>query len=166
MPHPSLAVGFNDDDPPTPTETTTECPDGTIYDDEAEACVAIEDSNLSDEALYGAARELAYAERYDDALAVLAIMSDQASSPVQTYLGFVHRKLGNIALARTHYDAALVADPDNLLARSYLGMFHLELGETASAQGQLDEIRARGGTGGWPERALSRAIVTGFSTDY
>ena len=44
----ALAVG-PDEDPPTPTETTTECAEGTVWDTDAQGCVAIEDSAQADD---------------------------------------------------------------------------------------------------------------------
>ena len=163
---PALAVGSGDDEPPQPTETTTECPDGTIYDEDAGSCVVIQDSHLDDDALYQATRELAYAGRLEDALLVLAQMSDPGASRVQTYLGFVHRQLGHDARALRHYTAALEADPDNVLARSYLGMAYVAWGEPDLARAELQQIRALGAAGSWPDRALARAIRTGFAPNY
>ena len=166
VPLSALAVGFNDDEPPQPTETTTECPDGSVYDEDAAACVVIQDSRLDDDALYRAARELAYVGRLQDALAVLALMSEPNESRVQTYLGFVHRQLGDDARALHHYMTALRADPDNVLARSYLGMAHIAWGEPELARAQLQQIRARGAAGSWADRALARTIRTGFAPNY
>lgn len=165
-PHAAGAIGSDDDEPPQPTQTTIECPEGSIYDEEAEACVVIQESLLDDDALYRAARELAYFGRLDDALAVLGQISRPEESRVQTYFAFVNRQLGNDDLARTHYAAALNADPDNLLARAYLGMFHITKGEMAEARQQLQEIQARGGAGSWPHDALSEALSSGTLSDY
>lgn len=160
------AVGFNDDDPPTPTPTTTQCPDGAVYDPETEECVVIEESRLDDDALYDAVRELAYAGRLGDALRAVRRMSDQTDTRVQTYLGFIARRQGDGARALIHYAAALEADPDNVLARSYLGQAHVAAGRMDMARQQLLEIRARGAEGSWPDRALAGAIETGLLTDY
>ncbi|MBF9036623.1 tetratricopeptide repeat protein [Rhodobacterales bacterium HKCCE2091] len=166
LPAAALAVGSDRDDPPEPTPTTTECPEGQVFDTTAGACVAIEDSRLDDDALYRAARELAYAGRHGDALAVLARMSDQGESRVETYRGFIARSTGDTAAARVHYAHALAADPGNALARSYLGMAHVLDGRIDLARVQLAEIRARGGANTWPDRALARAIRTGTVTNY
>jgi len=166
-PSASLAVGFNDDDtPPQPTATTTECPEGTVYDETAEGCVVIEESNLTDDVLYDATRELAYAGRLTDALATLSMMTDLSDSRVQTYFGFIYRQLGEHNRAMAHYAAALQADPDNMLARSYLGMAHVAGGRLDLARAELQQIRARGAAGSWPDRALARAIRTGIMVNY
>jgi tetratricopeptide (TPR) repeat protein len=164
---PALAVG-PDDDPPTPTETTTTCPEGTVWDGDTQGCVAIEESSsLSDpDALIATVRELAYAGRHADALALLARAPDPSDTMVLTYLGYSTRSLGDMDSGLAYYDRALAADPDNLLARAYLGMARLLLGETERAAVQLAEIRARGGAGRWPERALAAAIAQGSTTGY
>ncbi|CAN0605818.1 unnamed protein product, partial [Ectocarpus sp. 12 AP-2014] len=65
----ALAVGGDDETPPTPTETMTECADGQIFDDTTQACVdATDDNAFNDDARYDAVRELAYAGAYERAL--------------------------------------------------------------------------------------------------
>lgn len=162
----AFAAGGDDDTPPAPTPTTTQCPAGQIFDEDAATCIVIQDSRLDDDTLYQTARELAYHGRLQDALAVLARMSDQNDSRVHTYLGFVHRHLGNTDLSMAHYHAALAADADNLLARSYLGLAHLAADQRMLARAQLQQIRARGGAGSWPEQALNAALNTGIVADY
>ncbi len=158
---PLWAVGSNDDTPPTPTKTTTECDDGQVYDADSESCVDAESQLLNDDERYGAVRELAYAGQIGHAQTVLSAMSDQNADRVLTYWGFTHRKLGNPDLGLAYYRKAIAANPDNLLARSYMGQHLAETGATLAARQQLDEIRARGGEGAWPEQALLTAIETG-----
>lgn len=162
----ALAVGDEDDTPPRPTETTTQCPEGAVWDGGRNACVIIRDSRLSPETLMQNARELAYAGRHDDAIALLALADSQEDSMVQTYLGFSHRSAGRMAEGLAHYERALNLDPDNLLARSYLGMAYVQMGATRDARVQLEEIEARGGTGRWPHEALAAAIRTGTTAGY
>lgn len=162
---PAAAVGFNDD-PPEPTETTTVCEEGQVWDAEAEACVAIEDSRLDEGALIEAARELAYAGRFADTIMLLERSSRPDDTMVLTYFGFAHRRAGNVPLGLDYYDRALAVEPGNFLTRSYLGMAHVEAGQIALAEIQLAEIRARGGSGTWAEAALERAIRTGTTQDY
>jgi tetratricopeptide (TPR) repeat protein len=85
---------------------------------------------------------------------------------VLTYKGFVHRNLGDKALAEEYYRAALERNPDNLLARSYMGQGYVTEGRVDEAYAQLLEIRERGGEGSWPEVALRDAIMTGTTTRY
>ncbi|MAM61089.1 hypothetical protein [Maritimibacter sp. UBA3975] len=162
----AFAVGSDDNATPTTTETTTECSDGMVWDADAQQCVAPKESSLTDDALYQAARELAYAGRYGETLNVLAAMSDQGDDRVLTYRGFVHRNLGDLALGERYYRDAIAANPDNLLARSYMGQGYVEEGRIDEAYAQLMEIRARGGTGGWPAEALETTIRSGVTTNY
>ena len=97
---------------------------------------------------------------------VLAAMSDQADDRVLTYLGFTHRKMGNVDLGMRFYNKALAKNPDNLLARSYLGQGLIEAGDTDAAVEQLREIIARGGKGSWSETSLRTALNTGVTYSY
>ena len=158
-----LGVGPEDDGVPASSPTTTVCPEGTVWDIEEALCLPIAESGLvtDPEALIATARELAHAGRHGDALALLARAPDPEDTMVLTYIGYSTRSLGYMSRGLAFYDRALAVDPDNLLARSYLGMAYLILGSTDRAQGQLAEIRARGGVGSWPERALAEAIAQG-----
>lgn len=166
FPFAAFAAGTSDDSPPQPTETSTSCNNGQVWDKKTEACVDAKESRLDDDTRYEAAREFAYAGRYDDALNVLAAMSDQSESRVLTYYGFAHRKAGRTELGMQYYLQALNADPDNLLARSYMGQGLVEAGDVKAARVQLAEIVARGGASGWPETSLRRAIKTGRTYNY
>lgn len=162
LPTQSLAVGFSEEtEPPKPSETTTECATGTIWDDKTESCVAPEDTKQDQAELYRDARELAWAGRLDDAIRVLNAMRE--SDQVLTYKGFVARKSGNWLRAESFYQAALARNPDNLLARSYYGRGLLSIGDRTGAEMQLREIRARGGRVSWPELALRLSLEGGRS---
>lgn len=160
------AVGSEDDTPPTPTKTTTECTDGMVWDAATETCVAPQESSLGDDTLYDAAREFAYAGQYHNALGALAAMSDPTEDRVLTYLGFAHRQNGDTDTGMTYYKEAIAANPDNLMARSYMGQAYVKLGALDKAQAELVEIRARGGQRSWPELALKRAIASGRGYGY
>lgn len=159
----ALAIGPDDDAPPAPTPSTTICPEGQVWNIDEAMCEPIAETGLVTDpaALTAVVRELAYAGRLDDVLALLARAPDQTDSMVQTYLGYAHRRMGKIDLGLAHYARALQAYPDNLLARAYLGMAHLGQGNADLAMAQLAEIRARGGVGHWPERALAAAMAKG-----
>lgn len=152
------AVGSDDATPPKPTETTTVCEEGQVWNPETEVCDPIKDSRLGDDALYDAARELAYFARPDDAIAVLAMMDDQAAPRVLNYMGFAHRKAGRMAEAFRFYSAAIAADPDYALARSYMGMGYVSIGRRDLAQVQLAEIAARAGRESYAYMALAQAL--------
>ena len=153
----------------TATETVTET--ATAVETNAEpkktgACVDPESGALDDGTLYKAARELAYAGQYPETLKVLAQMSDPQDDRVLTYLGFVHRKMGDAELGNAYYRQAIAKNPDNLLARSYMGQGYVESGALKLARAQLIEIRLRGGRDTWPETSLRSAIEGGPSSSY
>ena len=166
LPATAFAVGSGDSSPPTPSETTTECAEGLVFDIATQSCLSPEESTNDDSAMYLILRELAYAGRYADAARVLEGFSDQSAPEVLTYYGFVARKTGDLPGALSYYAAALEADPDNLLARSYLGQAYVEMGEVQLASAELSQIRQRGGRNSWPELALRLAIESGQGFSY
>jgi tetratricopeptide (TPR) repeat protein len=165
-PYLALAAGSDDSEPPTPTETTTECEEGTVWDEKTKACIKAEESSLNDDQRYGAVRELAYAGRHDEALAILATMTEGETSRVMTYRGFLLRQTGRIEEGIAAYERAIALNPQNILARSYYGQLLVQMDEQQLAQAQLDEIRASGGQGTWAETALAAAITTGVTYTY
>lgn len=62
-----------------------------------------------------------------------------------TYIGFAHRKLGDMDAALAHYGRALGADPNFTVARAYLGEAYLTLGRRDRAGAELSEIETRCG---------------------
>lgn len=160
---PAAAVGLNDDEPPTPSETTTECGEGLIWDDATKTCVTPEETSNDQASLYRNLRELAWAGRLDDARRVFKLLP--VSDETLTYQGFIARKSGDWFAAEAAYRTALLRNPDNLLARSYYGQGLANLGHVEAARKQLSEIRARGGRQSWPEIAL-RLHIDGIQTGY
>lgn len=166
LPAVAWAVGSDDSDPPKPTATTTTCENGQVWDDKTKACVNPQSGQLDNDTRFQAVRELAWAGRPDEALMVLATMTEGDTDRVLTYRGFALRKSGDLEGGMAAYQAALQQNPDNILARSYFGQMLVEMDEIEMASLQLDEIRARGGAGTWAERALSTAITTGITYSF
>lgn len=162
----AFAVGSDDSTPATPTQTTKDCSDGMVWDETTKACVAPKDSRLDDDTRYRAAREFAHGGQFNHALDALEAMDEGRTDRVLTYLGFVHRKMGDRDLGMAFYAAALEQNPDNLLARSYRGQAYMVQGNTVAARAELSEIRKRGGRGSWPETALRLALETGSGPTY
>ncbi|GAA6162635.1 tetratricopeptide repeat protein [Pelagimonas sp. KU-00592-HH] len=165
-PFTAWAAGGNDFGVPKPSETTKDCKSGEVWDKDKKRCVKAQNSSLSDDILYGAVREYAYAGQFDTAQTILSVMSDQSDDRVLTYWGFTHRRLGDPELGMAFYEKALAQNPDNLLARSYKGQAHVESGDLYLAWLELDEIRARGGEGTWPAVSLENAIRTGSTYNH
>ena len=153
-----FAAGSDFSAPPKPTKTTTECIRGQVFDEKKGACGDPKESSLTDDQLYGAARELAYAGQYDTALTVLALAKDQNDPRILNYKGFANRKAGRMEVGMAYYRAALDRDPNHILARSYMGQALVQQGDMLGAKAQLAEIRTRGGRNSWAYTALKLAI--------
>ena len=155
---PAFAVGSDDDTPPTPTETTTQCEGDQIYDEETKTCVSADSQTLNDTQRYKAVRELAYASDFERARLVIASAETVDDPRFLNYQGFIMRKTGDMDAALAFYERALEIDPDYHLARSYMGQGLYAAGDIVGAEEQLREIAARGGRHGWPHRALSMTL--------
>lgn len=166
FPMAAFAAGSETESPPTPSETTTTCAEGLVWDLATQSCMTPDASTNDDSARLNDVRELAYAGYYQAALDVLDTLGNRQTPLALTYYGFAHRKAGDVDKAMTYYNAALAVDPDNILARSYMGQGHVASGDVVLAQVQLTEIRMRGGRGTWAEAALQNAIVTGVGASY
>jgi tetratricopeptide (TPR) repeat protein len=158
-----FAAGSSGSAEPKPTETTIECEYVQVWDKKKKECVNPEETNLDDDTLYDAVRELAYAGSHLDAMGVMDAMSDQNDDHVLTYRGFTNRKLGNVDVAMVFYQKAIDKDPDNILARSYMGQGMMDQGNKIGAVAQLREINARGGVDTWAALSLPNAITTGIT---
>jgi len=161
-----FAQGWESKSPPTPTETTATCEEGQVWDEDSAACVAIEQSSLNEDRLRDTARELAYFNRSDDALALLAMSEAPDASEVLTLTAFAHGSAGAFDTALPIYNAALAVDPDNLLARAYMGLALIALDRMEDAARQLQEIRMRGGYGSSPDQVLSTGLAAGAPVGY
>ena len=80
-----------------------------------------------------------------------------------TYLGYSHRKLGNIDLGISLYKKALKIDPDNVGTREYLGEGYVSKGELDLAWLELVEIEKRCGATCVEYQALEQAMRSGSS---
>lgn len=161
---PTLAFAAGDSTNPPPKPVVT-CSGSQVFDKNQGKCVDPQNSNLHRDEIYLAVRQLAYAGRYLDAQAVLEALPEDDSGRL-TYLGFTHRKLGNLDLAMMYYQDAIDQDPANILARSYMGQGLVDVGQKAQALVQLHQIRAYGGIGTWAEESLSNAIKTGTTYNH
>ncbi|WP_275783959.1 tetratricopeptide repeat protein [Pararhizobium gei] len=152
------AAGEDTSNPPEKTKTSTECTSGKVWDEAKKECVDAKKSGLSDDILFKAARELAYAGQFENALKVLDAVGDQSSARVLNYRGYANRKAGRMELGMSYYRKALQADENYILARSYMGQALVEQGQIEEARVQLVEIRDRGGEDSWAYRALLETL--------
>lgn len=65
---------------------------------------------------------------------------DPRSADAYNYLGYSHRKLGNLDKARAAYDRALKIDPNHVGAHEYYGELQIELGNLPAAEKHLVEL--------------------------
>ena len=124
-------------------------------------CVKVESGILPDEDLYQQGRALAKAGEYEWALQVLAAIENQNDPRVLNYTGYSNRKAGRLEIGITYYRKALAIDPNFVLAREYLGEGYVAAGRIDLAKLELNEIKARAGTGSEEYRDLAKAIDTG-----
>tara|TARA_R110002126_G_scaffold291724_1_gene455914 strand:+ start:21469 stop:22008 length:540 start_codon:yes stop_codon:yes gene_type:complete len=116
------------------------CKSGMVWDKKTRKCVK-QSSNLDQESLYEAGRDLALAERYEEAIKVLSLASAGNDKRVLNYLGYANRKLGRIEVGLEYYRQALALDPEYTLVREYLGEALLQQGDLDGALKQLVEIK-------------------------
>lgn len=166
LPLAALAVGSDDSEPPKPTQTTTQCKDGEVWDETQQKCLPPQHHGLTNDTRFRAVRELAWAGRYDDAAVVLSAMTEGETDRVMTYRGFILRKTGHVEDGIAAYQAALRLNPANSLTHSYFGQLLVEMNELDAARVHLAAIRANGGRGSWAETALARAIDSGLTYTY
>lgn len=152
------AAGSDSSEPPKPTETTQQCDNGQMWDKKTKSCVSAQQGMFDDDALYDAARELAYDDQYENAIELLQLASNPDDPRILNYLGFANRKAGRMDVGMGYYKEALKRDPDYILARSYMGQAYLQQNKRNAAREQLLEIEARGGKGTWAHTALVMAM--------
>ena len=141
------APAFAASDGGSTTVKTPTCKKGMVWSKKSKKCVkAKKSSQLDDNNLYEAARDLAYNQRYEEAINVLKLAQNQSDPRILNYLGYATRKLGRVEEGLTYYTAALKADPDYTLVMEYMGEAFLQLGQVDKARQQLGEIEKRCGT--------------------
>ena len=160
---PSWSASEDTTSPPKATRTTKVCKDGRVWDKKTKSCVDVKKSELDDNSLFEAARELAYDGQYENSLIVLDAVKDQGSARVLNYRGYSNRKAGRTDVGMAFYEKAIKKDENYILARSYMGQALLLQGKVEEAKVQLVEIRDRGGEGTWAYTALRESL--GGSTD-
>ena len=141
--------GGGDDDKPA-----KKCPSGKAWSKQNRKCEPLKSGSLSDEDLARAGRQLARDGHYQEAIKVLETVANRNDSVVLTYLGYSHRRLGDIDLGISLYKKALDIDPENVDTREYLGEGYVSKGELDLAWLELSEIEKRCGTTCEEYRAL------------
>lgn len=138
---PALAFGGGTSNPPT---TVKKCKKGYVWSTRRGKCVRLRKGELDNEELYAQGWQLAKSGDYEKAIAVLSL-ADQNDPRVLNYLGYSHRKLGDLETGVQYYKKALEIDPDFVLAREYLGEGYVAAGKLSLARAELAEIEKRCG---------------------
>ena len=156
----------------TRTLGTPKCPAGWKYVPETKKC-ARETSGLIQELpavgwadtdpAFVEAAVLAHSARYDQAIAAFNALGRPDDPYVLNYLGFSHRKLGQVESALAYYHKALSIQPDYIRAREYLGEGYVALGRIDEAREQLALIAQQCGTGCEEYKTLERGIAAHIS---
>ena len=96
-------------------------------------------STKEDNSDYAQAVKLVEAGDYAAAIPLLqkSIAADPTNADAHNYLGFSHRKLGDVEMALTHYGKALELKPKHRGANEYLGELYLDLGQLDKAKERL-----------------------------
>lgn len=124
------------------------CKKKMVWDKKKKKCVKVKKSSrLDDDNIYEGARDLAYHQRYEEAITLLKLANNKNDPRILNYLGYSNRKLGRVHEGLTYYTAALKADPDYTLVMEYMGEAFLQLGQVDKARALLTEIEKRCGTG-------------------
>ena len=103
-------------------------------------------------------RQLARDGQYREAIKILEAVSNKDDPMVLTYLGYSHRKLGDVDLGISLYKKALAIDPENIRTREYLGEGYVSKGQLDLAWLELSEIEKRCGTTCEEYRALHKVM--------
>lgn len=69
-----------------------------------------------------------------------AVAADPKSADALNYLGYSHRKLGDVDKALDYYRKALAIQPKHRGANEYLGELYLELGQLEKAEERLEVL--------------------------
>ena len=138
---------------------TPQCKAGSVWNQAQNKCVPQESLKDTD-SIYEAGRDLAYAERYDEAIALLSRAPDKGDPRILNFLGYSHRKQGRVLVGIGYYEEAIKADPSYTLVREYMGEAHLQMGDLEAAKLQLAEIeKLCGGTACHEYEELSAEIA-------
>jgi tetratricopeptide (TPR) repeat protein len=101
--------------------------------------------------------------QYREAIAMLETIANKGDPVALTYLGYSHRKLGDVDHGISLYKKALEIDPENVATREYLGEGYVSKGQLDLAYLELTEIEKRCGTTCEEYKALEKAMQAGRS---
>lgn len=100
------------------------------------------DKPNSVETQYKAAKTAIDQGRFAVAIPILkkVVKAAPRNAGAYNYLGYAHRKLGNLDAAYEYYQEALKLNPKHRGAHEYLGELYLQRGDLASAESMLKKL--------------------------
>ncbi len=138
------------------------CKKGLVWSKALERCVPANSGSLDDKELTEQGRALALAGHYDNALAVLDAVGNKRDATVLTYIGYSHRKMGDVDVGIRYYKEALAIEPNNLNTREYLGEGYASSGRIEEAKAELATLeKLCGNTSCEQYEDLANFITTG-----
>lgn len=174
---PALAMGGGDgggtggSTPSTGTSTGSSqrlaCPKGFVLSADEKKCLKVQSDLRQELPAVGwgdqdddflEAAVLAHAGLHREAITAFTALNRGGDPYVLNYLGYSHRKLGEVETALGYYAEALRIRPDYVRARQYLGEGLLSLGRLEDARDQLRQIALHCGTGCEPYVLLQGQI--------
>ena len=111
---------------------------------------------------FAAGKKALAAEDWSGAIAApkLAALRDPRNADIQNYVGYAHRRLGDMGPAMGHYQQALILNPRHRSARKHLGELYLSLAEPIKAEEQRAVLKDICLIGCDEVADLDRAIAT------
>ena len=88
------------------------------------------------------ARALILSGKYEAGIAAMKALGYDDHPDIASSIGFAYVNLGNLAEARSWYNRALAADPNNMSTLVYSGALYVAQGDLANARGELERIKA------------------------
>ena len=88
------------------------------------------------------ARALILSGKYEAGIAAMKALGYDDHPDIASSIGFAYVNLGNLAEARSWYNRALAADPNNMSTLVYSGALYVAQGDLAKARGELERIKA------------------------
>jgi tetratricopeptide (TPR) repeat protein len=121
------------------TDLTT-CAPGQVWDKKTHKCLERHSGVLPDSELTEYAYSLAKADRYQEAIDVLDLLSDPNTPRALNYRGYATRKLGRTDEGIGYYLKSVALDPNYSQVREYLGEAYVTEGKFDLAKDQLATI--------------------------
>lgn len=100
------------------------------------------DAKAKQDPEYVAAVQAVEGKNFERAIALLISVTarNSGNADAENWLGYSHRKLGNVSQAFEHYNKALAIDPNHQGAHEYIGEAYLETNDLGMARKHLKKL--------------------------